>query len=73
MTTNCCSHKLGEVQGELDFVDEVGYLAYDAIYFERWHPEKVWLEQLYRNALSGAPAQSNLAPPWKRYAVPPYE
>jgi len=66
LTTGCCDHGFEDVEREADFVDEVGQLAYDAIYFERWHPEWVWLDQVYRDAQSDAPAQSNLAPPWKR-------
>lgn len=63
MTTNCCSHTFESIDSEVDFVDEVGDLAFDAIYFERWHPERVWLDQLYREAQQNSPAQSNLEPP----------
>jgi hypothetical protein len=52
LETDCCGHVLGEDDGEVDFVKEVGTLAYHGIYWERWHPEMLWLEQQYREVKS---------------------
>ncbi len=66
LVTRCCDHDFGDYDREPDFVDEVGQLAYDGIYFERWHPEKVWIDQVYRETRSDTPPQSNSAPPRNR-------
>ena len=45
-TPDCCHHELG-VLHDCDFVDSVGKLAAHGVYWERWHSEGLWLDQLY--------------------------
>ncbi len=47
---DCCAHSPGvpmTERGGCDFVDTVGWLAPYGLLWERWRPERLWLEQLY--------------------------
>ncbi len=46
----CCSHGSDDSDRDCDFVDSVGTLAAHGVYWERWHQEGQWLDQLYWNS-----------------------
>lgn len=48
--SDCCHHSRKTTMAErggCDFVDQVGWLAPYGLLWERWNPEKLWLDELY--------------------------